>query len=456
MVGSAIADFESPKFGDISKIPLSEDATMTVHLSKERAIDYVTLHSRDIKESAVRIKTNASPSLPKAASLSKTLATERLVCDLPTYVLPRPLKQKAPMQAGDHLKIGFSSATVEKELGRGVYGVAVLLKEEEKFDSGSMAVKAQAPTGCLAWEYEILCRVEDRIRGGSKSIDPLPFPKALSFVSLADGAMLSMSAGGSGMNLVALVNAYKKLGEHTPEVVAMHYTARMLKHLELLHWHAKVLVSEGDAAFDHADIPIEVGVSFAPKTTLILSLLVHSIRQHCDTKPDNWVLVDTEKGSDLMLVDFGRAIDLKAVNSDEATLMDTVFTGPAANDEMMCVSMRQDLPWSFDLDTFGICASAHVLLFGAHLEVAKTTSNKTKRWMATRPFPRHLEKQLWTELFDTLLNLDPDFGVAIGSRPYSLKRLRTRIEDYLATSEATARLKVALERQQKIVLTSEQ
>jgi len=68
------------------------------------------------------------------------------------------------------------------------------------------------------------------------------------------------------MNLVTLVNAYKKLGEHTPEVVAMNYTARMLKHLELLHWHAKVLVSEGDAAFDHANIPIEVGVFLAPKT----------------------------------------------------------------------------------------------------------------------------------------------------------------------------------------------
>lgn len=147
-----------------------------------------------------------------------------------------------------------------------------------------------------------------------------------------------------------------------------------------------------------------------------------------------------------MLVDFGRAIDLKSASTDGSSLMDTVFTGSAATEEMMCVAMRHDIPWSFDLDTFGVCASAHVLLFGAHLKLERS---KSKRWMPTQTFPRHFEKDLWIELFDTLLNLDEDFGRAIGSRPYSVKRLRNRIEDYLRQEQA--RLRSALNRQSSIL-----
>jgi checkpoint serine/threonine-protein kinase len=147
-----------------------------------------------------------------------------------------------------------------------------------------------------------------------------------------------------------------------------------------------------------------------------------------------------------MLVDFGRAIDLNSANNDGTSLLDTVFSGPATTDEMMCVSMRQDLPWSFDLDTFGVCASAHVLLFGSHLEIER---NKSKRWMPKQKFPRYFEKKLWTEILDTLLNLDEDFGRAIGSRPYSLKRLRNRIEEYLRQEEA--RLRAALKHQASIL-----
>lgn len=63
-----------------------------------------------------------------------------------------------------------------------------------------------------------------------------------------------MTAGSkNGMNLVDKSNIYKvREGGPVPELIAMHYTARMLKHIELLHWHGKML--------------------------------------HCDAKPDNWVM----------------------------------------------------------------------------------------------------------------------------------------------------------------------
>ena len=53
-----------------------------------------------------------------------------------------------------------------------------------------------------------------------------------------------MTAGSnSGMTLIDVVNTYKKITGNVPELLAMYYTSRMLKHLELLHRYGKVLVS---------------------------------------------------------------------------------------------------------------------------------------------------------------------------------------------------------------------
>jgi checkpoint serine/threonine-protein kinase len=178
----------------------------------------------------------------------------------------------------------------------------------------------------------------------------------------------------------------------------------------------------------------------------ICTLIFSCPFQHCDAKPDNWVITSTSSNNckkfetDLELVDFGRAIDLDKLgkknynmnNGSTWTWMDTVFIGNATTEEMKCVSMRLGLPWSFEIDTFGICACVHTLIHGIHIEIEKITlANGMKRWMPKRQFPRHFEKELWVEAFDTLLNLDEDFGRAIGSRPYNVKRLRKRIENYL-------------------------
>jgi hypothetical protein len=53
-----------------------------------------------------------------------------------------------------------------------------------------------------------------------------------------------MTAGShSGMNLIDVVNTYKKIMGNVPELIAIYYTSRMLKHLETLHQNGRVLVS---------------------------------------------------------------------------------------------------------------------------------------------------------------------------------------------------------------------
>jgi len=117
----------------------------------------------------------------------------------------------------------------------------------------------------------------------------------------------------------------------------------------------------------------------------------------------------------------------------------------------MCVAMRQGLSWSFDIDTYGVCAAAHVLFFGSHMKIKM---NKDKRWMPEECFRRYHNTPLWTEIFDTLLNLEEGTQSAIGSRPRSLRQLRGRIEDYLSEERQSAKLERALKHQADMLPTT--
>lgn len=130
-----------------------------------------------------------------------------------------------------------------------------------------------------------------------------------------------------------------------------------------------------------------------------------------------------------MLVDFGRAVDMKAAAEQGMDPMDVRLEGSAAEEDMECVAMRKGLSWSFDADTFGLCAGAHVLLYGTHIEIDYSPS--TRRWMPRKPLRRYWKKDLWNDFFDTLLNLDELSQTALGSRPGSLRDLRKKLEAHL-------------------------
>lgn len=202
---------------------------------------YSFIHNRDKTSAIQRLKSSSNVAGDFRAPLEVLLSESGVVYDLPEFLLPRTLRSKA-LQGKKDINIGKHKGVVRTELGRGGYGVVVLLDVDCDKRKRDLAVKAQSPTDCLAWEYEVLKRVEQRI--GSITQGVYPFPKPMAFISLADGGMMSMTAGSkSGLNLVDLVNVYKvRLGEPVPEIIALHYTARMLQRIEVLHFNTKVLV----------------------------------------------------------------------------------------------------------------------------------------------------------------------------------------------------------------------
>jgi len=137
-----------------------------------------------------------------------------------------------------------------------------------------------------------------------------------------------------------------------------------------------------------------------------------------------------------MLVDFGRAIDLSKFSNDYEDVRKVTFCGDACKDDLRCVTMRNGKPWSFDIDTFGILCSVHVLLHGTHMEIRK---GRNKQWVPVKPFKRYWKKELWNEIFGSLLNLDEQSGAAIGSRAGSLRALRQQIDSHLVAEEKSLR-----------------
>ena len=136
---------------------------------------------------------------------------------------------------------------VENKLGTGSYGTVILCSTQTRLQE-SIAMKVQEEPRSLAWEYEVLEKVENRVRKKIKEgnnsggiLSPMAFPNALQFVMFSNGATMGMTAGSpTGLNLLDIVNAHKGA---VPELLAIHYTSRMLKHLETLHFTAKFLVS---------------------------------------------------------------------------------------------------------------------------------------------------------------------------------------------------------------------
>jgi len=239
-------DRESSGGFDGRSIVVGPDETDTfgdaLALARATAIDYPSRHRCDIDESRQRLRKRAKVFPRNMRSLYSVLSQEAIYSS--DHVIPRVLKRKSKIKPQETIKISKTSATVEKELGRGAYGTVVLLEANPSCAKRKVCIKAQSPTDCLAWEYEILESLDRRCRrAGEKS----PFPRPFSYLGLEDGALLAMTASScSGLTILDLVNNYKMSSTTAsglmPEILAIHYASRMLRTIELLHHKGKILV----------------------------------------------------------------------------------------------------------------------------------------------------------------------------------------------------------------------
>ena len=141
-----------------------------------------------------------------------------------------------------------------------------------------------------------------------------------------------------------------------------------------------------------------------------------------------------------MLVDFGRAIDVMKLSDDG-------LYGNVAAKDLECVAMRSDHSWSYDIDTYGVCVCAHILLHGSYLDVIKDP--KSNRWQPTKPFRRYWQHNLWAILFDSFLNMKAP--VNINEYACMVKQIRINFDLYLSNKKRKSELISILTKQERLL-----
>jgi hypothetical protein len=233
---------EVKKPSTVDGIAVDNESQVQGQRGSDTASEYNMSHNHDVNMALRRLQTTATVTSDSSAPLSTLLVSKGKAFHLPRVTLPKKLFRKSVVSETE-IMLGKHVGKIRKELGRGAYGIIFLMEISSGQQQHDLAIKVQSQTDSLAWEFEVLKRLESRFPMDAVHLK-YSFPRPFSIVSLADGGIMSMSAASkSGLNLVDLSNFYKlKFGEVVPEIVALHYTSVALKIVEELHWDGMILV----------------------------------------------------------------------------------------------------------------------------------------------------------------------------------------------------------------------
>lgn len=299
--------------------------------------------------------------------------------------------------------------TLKYMLGRGGYGVVYLAE----YPQGNLkAVKVEAPA--MEWEFYILSALHQRLPDSARR--RIVSPEAAYVFQDESYLILNYVPQGT---ILDVVNMYANQNELVDEAVCIYLTTILLQIVENLH---AVGVIHGDLKADNCMVNFE---STAPLG---------------DYSPTDaaW----NKKG--LILIDFGRAIDLTLYGNP-----DTVqFVSNWETDEQDCPQMALGEPWRFEADYYGIAAIIHTMLFGQYIEVRIENG----RHVLKHTWKRYWQTQLWEPIFDLLLNpyktdIGPDEASSVSNSSAKIADLRAQkqsLQSWLAKNYIGRNLRAKL------------
>ncbi|WVR09655.1 hypothetical protein IAU60_006729 [Kwoniella sp. DSM 27419] len=248
-------------------------------------------------------------------------------------------------------------------------------EDDEGVDMSLVAIKVEQPGS--VWEAVVLDRIHRRLDPAlSSSIvrtRNLYAFKDESYLLLdysAQGTLLDVVNKATTMNVAPSVAGGPSVLD---ELLAMFFTIELLKLVEGLH----------GSGFIHGDLKID-------NCLIRLDEVAGWSANYSRTGSDGW----SHKG--LKMIDFGRAIDMTLYPAGEKQ----TFVVDWKTDERDCSEMREERPWSYQTDYFGLAGVAYCMLFGKYME----TKCVDGVWSIDMPMKRYWQSALWESLFRTLLN----------------------------------------------------
>lgn len=146
----------------------------------------------------------------------------------------------------------------------------------------------------------------------------------------------------------------------------------------------------------------------------------------------------------IALIDFGRGIDMKAFRPDVQFIADWKTT------PQDCAEMRELRPWTYQIDYHGLAGIIHSMLFGKYIDtVAEKGSGigagAQKKWRIKEGLKRYWQTEIWSNMFDLLLNPAMHLEGEEGSRLPALKGMKTVREEMETWLEGSSEKGVGLQ-----------
>ena len=254
--------------------------------------------------------------------------------------------------------------------------------DDDEDEIPKVALKVVKPRSI--WEFHVLRRIHHTVSPTLKR--SIITPSALYAFKDESFLVLELRKQGTLLDIVnrAPQAGITQQGACLDELLVMFFSIELIRLLEGMH----------SAGFIHGDVKIDnclLRLEDVPGPATAWSAT------YDPTGEGGW----SYKG--IKMIDFGRTIDTKLFPPNQQ------FTGDWPTDARDCLEMREGRPWTYQTDYFGLAGIIYCMLYGKYIEASSVVPappgpDGQPRYKLSSPFKRYWQGELWTRLFDLLLN----------------------------------------------------
>ncbi|KAI0426662.1 Mad3/BUB1 homology region 1-domain-containing protein [Xylaria sp. FL1042] len=330
--------------------------------------------------------------------------------------------------------------TLKRELGSGAFAPVYLVEnsspengEEDgivEMGKGVFATRHRASLEALkmehpptAWEFFMMRLAADRLGPQHRATSSI---SAAHELHLYQDECFLLLPFHPYPTLLSVVNFFREQPSGImDETLAMFFTIELLRTIEALHTKH---ILHGDLKADNCLLRLDEISSLSASQSQQQALS----NQWFADGSGNW----STRG--VVLIDFGRGIDMRAFEKDVQFIADWKTT------KEDCAEVREGRPWTWQLDYHGLAGIVHCLLFGKYIETVRADQGGLgtaagRKYKIRESLKRYWQTDIWADCFDVLLNPGSHVEGEVESRMpvnRSLRRVRERMEVWLeANSE---------------------